>query len=70
MGLLNHDNSDISIAVVDLLQGLTDMDTLSASDGEEEAEKLMDNIILLSKQVRGIACTIHTVAGPALVNNM
>ena len=28
VGLLNHDNSDISIAVVDLLQELTDMDTL------------------------------------------
>ena len=54
--------------VVDLLQELTDMDTLSASYGEEEAEKLMD--ILLSKQVRGIACTIRTVAGPTLVNNM
>ena len=27
------------------------MDTLSASDGEEEAEKLMD--VLLSEQVRG-----------------
>ena len=48
---MNHDNSDISIAVVDLLQELTDMDTLSASDGEEEAEKLMD--VLLSEQVRG-----------------
>ena len=51
VGLLNHDNSDISIAVVDLLQELTDMDTLSASDGEEEAEKLMD--VLLNEQVRG-----------------
>ena len=27
VGLLNHKNSDISIAVVDLLQELTDMDT-------------------------------------------
>ena len=43
--------SDISIAVVDLLQELTDMDILSASDGEEEAEKLID--VLLSEQVRG-----------------
>ena len=51
VGLLNHDNSDVSIAVVDLIQELTEMDTLSASDGEEEAEKLMD--ILLSEQVRG-----------------
>ena len=51
VGLLNYDNSDISIAVVDLLQELTDMDTLSASYGEEEAEKLMD--VLLSEQVRG-----------------
>ena len=51
MGLLNHDNSDISIAVVDLIQELTDMDTLSTSDREEEAEKLLD--VLLSEQVRG-----------------
>ena len=49
VGLLSHDNSDIAIAVVDLLQELTDMDTLAASDGEEEAEKLMD--VLLSEQV-------------------
>ena len=49
VGLLSHDNSDIAIAVVDLLQELTDVDTLSASDGEEEAEKLMD--VLLSEQV-------------------
>ena len=60
----------LSLSLTCSKNSLTDMDTLSASDGEEETEKLMDNIILLSKQVRGIACTIHTVAGPVLVNNM
>ena len=50
VSLLSHDNSDISIAVVDLLQELTDMDALNESEGEEEAEKLMD--VLLNEQVR------------------
>ena len=41
VGLLSHDNSDVSIAVIDLLQELT--------DGEEEVEALID--ALLSEQV-------------------
>merc|ERR1719445_866097 len=32
LGLLNHDNSDISVAVIDLLQELTDIDTLNESE--------------------------------------
>ena len=47
VGLLSHDNSDISIAVIDLLQELTDVDTLNES--EEEAERLIEG--LLGEQV-------------------
>lgn len=32
LGLLNHDNSDISVAVIDLIQELTDIDTLNESE--------------------------------------
>ena len=32
LGLLSHENADISIAVVDLLQELTDIDTLNESE--------------------------------------
>ncbi|CAK8697603.1 unnamed protein product [Clavelina lepadiformis] len=38
--LLNHANSDISIAVIDLLQELTDVDTMT--ENEEGAEVLID----------------------------
>ncbi len=48
VGLLSHDNSDVAIAVIDLLQELTDVDTLNES--EEEAERLID--ALLGEQVR------------------
>ena len=47
VGLLSHDNSDVSIAVIDLLQELTDVD--SVTESEEEAEALID--ALLSEQV-------------------
>lgn len=50
LGLLSHDNSDIAIAVVDLLQELTDVDTLS--ENEEEAEGLID--ALLNEQVSSL----------------
>ncbi|XP_057219413.1 beta-catenin-like protein 1 [Triplophysa rosa] len=43
LGLLSHDNTDISIAVVDLLQELTDIDTLHES--EEGAEVLIDALL-------------------------
>ncbi|XP_066527913.1 beta-catenin-like protein 1 [Hoplias malabaricus] len=43
LGLLSHDNTDISIAVVDLLQELTDIDTLHES--EEGAEVLIDSLL-------------------------
>lgn len=41
--LLNHDNTDISIAVVDLLQELTEVDTLN--DNEDAAEGLIDALL-------------------------
>ena len=47
MGLLSHDNSDVAIAVIDLLQEMTDVDTVNES--EEEAEKLIE--ALLEEQV-------------------
>ncbi len=47
IGLLSHDNSDITIAVIDLLQELTDVDTLNES--EEEAGRLIE--ALLGEQV-------------------
>ncbi|XP_064466463.1 beta-catenin-like protein 1 [Ornithodoros turicata] len=43
LGLLSHDNTDISIAVVDLLQELTDIDTLHES--QEGADILIDALI-------------------------
>ncbi|KAG8184632.1 hypothetical protein JTE90_022680 [Oedothorax gibbosus] len=43
LGLLTHDNTDISIAVVDLLQEMTDIDTLNES--EEGATSLIDAML-------------------------
>nr|KAF6324794.1 hypothetical protein mMyoMyo1_008260 [Myotis myotis] len=43
LGLLGHDNTDVSIAVVDLLQELTDLDTLHES--EEGAEVLTGALV-------------------------
>ncbi|XP_062314656.1 beta-catenin-like protein 1 [Osmerus eperlanus] len=43
LGLLSHENTDIAIAVVDLLQELTDTDTLHES--EEGAEVLIDSLL-------------------------
>ena len=49
LGLLSHDNTDISVAMVDLLQELTDVDTLNES--EEGADALVE--ALADNQVRG-----------------
>ncbi|KFM76702.1 Beta-catenin-like protein 1, partial [Stegodyphus mimosarum] len=43
LGLLTHDNTDISIAIVDLLQEMTDIDTLNES--EEGASTLIDAML-------------------------
>lgn len=43
LGLLSHENSDISIAVVDLLQELTDESAMTES--EEEVEALVDTLL-------------------------
>ncbi|XP_075701392.1 beta-catenin-like protein 1 [Rhinoderma darwinii] len=43
LGLLGHENTDVCIAVVDLLQELTDIDTLHES--EEGAQVLIDSLV-------------------------
>ncbi|XP_058859731.1 beta-catenin-like protein 1 isoform X1 [Acipenser ruthenus] len=43
LGLLSHENTDVAIGVVDLLQELTDIDTLQES--EEGAEVLIDALV-------------------------
>lgn len=55
LGLLSHDNSDISVAVVNLLQELTDIDTLNES--QEEASILID--ALLDQQI--CALLVHNL---------
>jgi len=50
LGLLNHENSDIAIAVVDLLQEMTDGDAIN--DYEESANILID--ALLEGQVAAV----------------
>lgn len=56
VGLLSHDNSDISIAVTDLIQQLTDADIEGEGpeDDEEQVVKNMELLIdtLLQEQVR------------------
>lgn len=47
LGLLSHENTDVSVAVVNLLQELTDLDTMNES--QEEAAVLID--ALLDQQV-------------------
>ncbi|XP_014668512.1 PREDICTED: beta-catenin-like protein 1 [Priapulus caudatus] len=49
LGLLSHDNTDISVAVVSLLQELTDTETLTES--EEDVEILID--ALMKEQLVG-----------------
>ncbi len=43
MGLLTHENTDISIAVISLIQELTDVDTLTES--EQQAAFLIDALV-------------------------
>jgi len=43
LGLLCHDNSDMSVAVLDLMQELTDVDTLNES--EEGADSLIQGLV-------------------------
>ena len=52
-GLLTHDNSDICIAVVDLLQELTDTSSIDDSD---YTEALVEE--LLNEKVRECCCTL------------
>jgi beta-catenin-like protein 1 len=43
MGLLTHENTDISIAVISLVQELTDVDT--ATESEQQATFLIDALV-------------------------
>lgn len=43
MGLLTHENTDISIAVISLIQELSDVDTLT--EGEQQATFLIDALV-------------------------
>lgn len=43
LGLLSHENTDISVAIVNLLQELTDIDSLNES--QEEASYLIDSLL-------------------------
>lgn len=43
LGLLNHENIDISIAVISLLQELTDVDT--STESEDQAKVLIDALV-------------------------
>ena len=51
LGLLSHDNTDIAVGVVNLLQELTDVDTLTES--EDGANALIE--ALVERQVSNIA---------------
>lgn len=43
LGLLSHENADITIATISLLQEITDVDTLTESD--EQAKFLIDALV-------------------------
>uniref|UniRef100_A0A8C4PXJ6 Beta-catenin-like protein 1 n=1 Tax=Eptatretus burgeri TaxID=7764 RepID=A0A8C4PXJ6_EPTBU len=79
LGLLGHDNTDIAIAVVDLLQELTDIDAVSGS--EEGAQMLTDallegqvvallvqNLERLDESVKEEASGVHNTLG--IVENL
>uniref|UniRef100_UPI00358EA57A beta-catenin-like protein 1 n=1 Tax=Myxine glutinosa TaxID=7769 RepID=UPI00358EA57A len=79
LGLLGHDNTDIAIAVVDLLQELTDVDAVSGS--EEGAQMLTDallegqvvallvqNLERLDESVKEEASGVHNTLG--IVENL
>ena len=58
MSLLTHENTDISIAVISLVQELTDVDTLTES--EQEAALLIDALV---SNFRGNMKTVSSVFG-------
>lgn len=79
LGLLSHDNSDISIAIIDLLQELSDEEAMT--DSEEELEGLVDalltegvvallvqNLERLDEKVREDYDGVHNIL--AIVENM
>lgn len=70
LGLLSHENTDISVGVVDLLQELTDVDTLTESEGGASAliqallerqvcSLLVNNLERLDESVREESDGVH-----------
>ena len=59
MGLLSHDNSDMTIAVIDLLQEMTDVDTVNES--EEEAEKLIEAMLEEQVYLKRLMCVLGLI---------
>ena len=49
LGLLSHENTDIAVAVVDLLQEMTDADNLSESASSEEATEALVNAMMTNQ---------------------
>ncbi|XP_072024265.1 beta-catenin-like protein 1 [Amphiura filiformis] len=77
--LIGHENTDISIAVIDLLQELTDVDTLTESEegatalidallDEQIVATLVQNLDRLDENVKEEAQGIHNTLG--IVENM
>jgi len=71
LGLLSHENADIAVAAVDLIQELTDVDTLNESEegaaalvaalAEEQAcPLLVQNLERLNESVREEADGVHS----------
>merc|ERR1719510_1874786 len=79
LGLLSHENSDISIAVVDLIQELTDIDTLNESEegtaaliqalvSNQISALLVQNIDRLNENVKEESDGIHNTL--SIVENL
>jgi len=56
LALLAHDNTDIAIAVIDLLQELTDVDTDS-----EEAERGAERLVAAMLEQQAVSVLVHTM---------
>ncbi|XP_062501510.1 beta-catenin-like protein 1 [Corticium candelabrum] len=79
LGLLSHENTDVSIGVVDLVQELTDVDTLNESEDGAEAlidallegqivSLLIQNLERLNESVQEDANGVHNILG--IVENL
>lgn len=56
LALLAHDNTDVTIAVIDLLQELTDVDT-NSDEAERGAERLVAELL----EQQAVAVLVHTM---------